>query len=340
MSSQELKTCPLCARPLVKSSGYRKPNGGMLYTHPIDKKNVCFLAGITTIWTDNEEHVRSWNTRPQSEAGLKEALKATRAIVSEGAQTGFNCHEGDWAERLYANQAAISRALASTAVVGEDDPDEAYKLGVEDGYSRGVADADLRTFGDGEYTASLGGGSDSAADPQSMLARMEGRVGLFKQRYDDAMAPALSHPPAGDYVLVPRAAITAAVDAFASIASDAAGSSSAGCPEQGVQAIHSTALDAMTALDNAAAPLLSSPSVGWRENFDALQKALIGETGLSGIEAATRIREVLTLWFTPWGAAKSAMWEEASGDRPFDPNVCLELLAKAVGVPLPPARGG
>lgn len=42
---------------------------------------------------------------------LVDALKATRALVAEAAVTGFNCHDGDWAERLYTNQAVISAAL-------------------------------------------------------------------------------------------------------------------------------------------------------------------------------------------------------------------------------------
>jgi hypothetical protein len=71
---------------------------------------------------------------------------------------------------------------------------------------------------------------------------------------------------AWDMVLVPRADVEAAIDAFASIAADAAGSSSAGCPEQGVQAIHSTALSAMAALDIAAsAPASSQPQTEWRD---------------------------------------------------------------------------
>jgi hypothetical protein len=39
------------------------------------------------------------------------AMEGTRALVSEAAMTGFNCHDGDWAERLYANQAKLSAAI-------------------------------------------------------------------------------------------------------------------------------------------------------------------------------------------------------------------------------------
>lgn len=42
---------------------------------------------------------------------LISALKVTRLLVSEAAMTGFNCHDGDWAQRLFANQGVISAAL-------------------------------------------------------------------------------------------------------------------------------------------------------------------------------------------------------------------------------------
>lgn len=44
-----------------------------------------------------------------------EALRKTRSIVSEGAMEGFNPLTGDWAERLFANQADISAALKAVA---------------------------------------------------------------------------------------------------------------------------------------------------------------------------------------------------------------------------------
>lgn len=44
-------------------------------------------------------------------AELEAALIETRAIVCEGAVEGFNHAVGDWAERLYANNGNISRAL-------------------------------------------------------------------------------------------------------------------------------------------------------------------------------------------------------------------------------------
>ncbi|MES2030895.1 MAG: hypothetical protein V4477_17070 [Pseudomonadota bacterium] len=49
------------------------------------------------------------STQPE----LLAALKNVRAIISEGALTGFNCHDGDWAERLFASQQMTSAAIKS-----------------------------------------------------------------------------------------------------------------------------------------------------------------------------------------------------------------------------------
>jgi hypothetical protein len=43
---------------------------------------------------------------------LLTALLDTRKLVTEAGLTGFNCHDGNWAERLFANQAKISAAIA------------------------------------------------------------------------------------------------------------------------------------------------------------------------------------------------------------------------------------
>ena len=42
---------------------------------------------------------------------LEDALMKTRALVCEGAEEGFNCHSGDWVDRLYRNNGDITRAL-------------------------------------------------------------------------------------------------------------------------------------------------------------------------------------------------------------------------------------
>jgi hypothetical protein len=42
---------------------------------------------------------------------LECALKSVQSLISEGAETGFNCHEGDWADRLFYSQQETSRVL-------------------------------------------------------------------------------------------------------------------------------------------------------------------------------------------------------------------------------------
>tara|TARA_R110000850_G_scaffold9512_1_gene34984 strand:+ start:501 stop:725 length:225 start_codon:yes stop_codon:yes gene_type:complete len=44
---------------------------------------------------------------------LECALKSVQSLISEAAETGFNCHEGDWAERLFYSQRETSNALKS-----------------------------------------------------------------------------------------------------------------------------------------------------------------------------------------------------------------------------------
>lgn len=46
-------------------------------------------------------------------AVLRSALVHVRKIIVEGAETGFNCRDGDWADRLFASQAMTHSALTS-----------------------------------------------------------------------------------------------------------------------------------------------------------------------------------------------------------------------------------
>jgi len=39
------------------------------------------------------------------------ALHHVRKIIVEAAETGFNCHDGDWAERLFASQSITFDAV-------------------------------------------------------------------------------------------------------------------------------------------------------------------------------------------------------------------------------------
>lgn len=44
---------------------------------------------------------------------LAEDLRYVRQIICAGAETGFNCHSGDWAERLFISNARTSDTLAA-----------------------------------------------------------------------------------------------------------------------------------------------------------------------------------------------------------------------------------
>ncbi len=42
-----------------------------------------------------------------------EALREVRALIAAGAMTGFNCHDGDWAEKLFHSQQETSASLSA-----------------------------------------------------------------------------------------------------------------------------------------------------------------------------------------------------------------------------------
>jgi hypothetical protein len=78
------------------------------------------LDETVTIWTEAADAIDSLITRLEAETAarvaaegatgeMRKALLATRALVSEGATDGFTDH--GWMERLFANQAALTRAL-------------------------------------------------------------------------------------------------------------------------------------------------------------------------------------------------------------------------------------
>lgn len=49
------------------------------------------------------------------------ALRAVQGIISEAAMTGFNCKDGDWAERLFHSQQATSAAIKKASPVSSPD---------------------------------------------------------------------------------------------------------------------------------------------------------------------------------------------------------------------------
>ena len=62
---------------------------------------------------DRLTRLRSENAELVAERDqLRVAVTLVREIIKDGAMTGFNCHDGDWAERLFASQAVTHRALS------------------------------------------------------------------------------------------------------------------------------------------------------------------------------------------------------------------------------------
>ena len=43
------------------------------------------------------------------------------------------------------------------------------------------------------------------------------------------------------------------------------------------------------------------------------------------------VKKIVDLYFSPWGAAKAAMWEELSGGGPFSAERAMELVRDALG---------
>jgi hypothetical protein len=52
---------------------------------------------------------------PAVDGEVVEALRNVHKLISEAAMTGFNCHDGNWAERLFASQQMTHRILARLA---------------------------------------------------------------------------------------------------------------------------------------------------------------------------------------------------------------------------------
>lgn len=47
-------------------------------------------------------------------------------------------------------------------------------------------------------------------------------------------------------------------------------------------------------------------------------------------EQLVQVQKVVALYFSPWGAAKAAQWEEVAGDGPFNSERALELIRAAL----------
>ena len=65
------------------------------------------IVGCEGILGDGEDNDRLIAAAPE----MLEALHSVNKLISEAAMTGFNCHDGDWAERLFFSQQATSDAI-------------------------------------------------------------------------------------------------------------------------------------------------------------------------------------------------------------------------------------
>lgn len=68
---------------------------------------------VREMWREAEEREAAAETARLNAAApdMLAALLNVRKLISEAAMTGFNCHDGDWAERLFASQATTSAAI-------------------------------------------------------------------------------------------------------------------------------------------------------------------------------------------------------------------------------------
>lgn len=74
--------------------------------------SVAIGSCVTSFGKENDEAnaafiVKACNAHDE----LVAALENVRSIISDGAMTGFNCMDGDWADSLFASQHITSAVL-------------------------------------------------------------------------------------------------------------------------------------------------------------------------------------------------------------------------------------
>lgn len=50
------------------------------------------------------------------------------------------------------------------------------------------------------------------------------------------------------------------------------------------------------------------------------------------VAALRAIREIVEVYFMPWGAAKAVLWEDLTDDRPFSGEVAMDEIQRALGM--------
>lgn len=67
----------------------------------------------------------------------------------------------------------------------------------------------------------------------------------------------------------------------------------------------------------------------WETYAPAMRAALT--SALEGsVAVPAEVREIVELYFAPWGAAKGARWEALSGDQPFNAEIAMSLIEAAM----------
>lgn len=100
------------AKRIVAAFDAWRDNG---HEYPLWEKFVAVLingrAGTNAVFVARAlVSLHASSSRKRVEV-LEEALKFVRGIIVDAAMIGFNCHDGDWAERLFASQAVTIVAL-------------------------------------------------------------------------------------------------------------------------------------------------------------------------------------------------------------------------------------
>jgi hypothetical protein len=69
--------------------------------------------------------------------------------------------------------------------------------------------------------------------------------------------------------------------------------------------------------------------VVWQVYAEEVRAALTAALQDSVVVPA-EVREIVDLYFAPWGAAKGARWEALSGDQPFNAEIAMSLIEAAL----------
>lgn len=78
------------------------------------------------LFTDAEANAALIVAAVNSYTDMLAALRNVNKLISEAAMTGFNCKDGDWAERLFASQWDTSEAIRKAEGRKLLSPDEAF----------------------------------------------------------------------------------------------------------------------------------------------------------------------------------------------------------------------